>query len=565
MLAWDGPAVPVTLYLLALVPLLVRLGSHPGFPYNWETYTARDVLVFVANPSPSVFHLTDGVMTDSGLSPLMAGPIWLGFKLFGVSLLAMRLPIALLAALAVPLTWLVGRRLAGPGIGTLGAALLALSPVFLLYGRTATLVGISLVPALATIYALVRVLKRPRGWRWLFVLQALLVLGAYCYTPVRFLWPLSLLLLGGELLWRRGERRWFLVAIVVTALVLPLAITGAYRYIGYNGWDKDDPAIVSYYSAHGEQLANLHDDPESIQRYVRNAKPGGSATSLAGELMRQNAVDLGRLLTDRRTLPAITDYWNPHGRLYPWFLVPFFVIGSLVTLRRAVTRPEARAWLILFWGFALPMVLTSRVHIGRLIFVVPLLMLFVALGLIWSAQVARHACALLAERSGWRSHPALARTLAAVGLVVAFLAVAQSTWADYRISPHEGQTARIARLLQNPPMPVPEGAGIVLALAKNRSDLEGEGLTVSALEIMVNDDARFVNLSSDRPRSAPDGRRTVYFGGFLLRDKHAVSTVPTFCENLYVVPKENLDEFKTVTAGAAVTCPAPPRVVPLSS
>jgi 4-amino-4-deoxy-L-arabinose transferase-like glycosyltransferase len=560
----DGPLVPVALYLVALALLTARLGSHPAFPYNWETYTARDVLVFWTHPSWSIVHLTDGVMTDSGLSPLIALPIWLSFHLFGISLTAMRLPIVLLAALAVPLTWLVGRRLAGPGTGALGAALLALSPVFLLYGRTATLVGPSLVPALATIYALLRVLEHPHKWRWLLAVQLLLLLGAYAYSPIRFLWPLSLILFGGELLWRRGERRWFIVALVVTALVLPLGITGAYRFIGYGGWDKEDPAIVSYYSGHGEQLANLRDDPKGIQRYIREPSTGpaaGSATGLAVELVRQNAVDLDRLLTDRQTLPAITDYWNPHGRLYPWFLVPFFVFGSLLTLRRAFSQAEARAWLVLFWGFALPMLLTSRVHIGRLIYIVPLLMLFVALGMVSSAQFLQRGAGRVTGRLGRLPHPAVWRVGATAALLVALLTVGNATWTDYRVAPRAGETARIARLLSTPAEPVPDGAGIVLALAKSQADLEGEGLTVSALEIMLGDEVRFVNLRAAGPVAAPDGRQTVYFGGFLTG---ATRDLPTFCQNLYIVPTNNLDQFKTVTAQAAAACPAPLQTIELN-
>lgn len=576
LLARGGALAPLVLYLLGVTLLTARLGSHPAFPYNWESYTAQDVLDFWARPSWSIVHLTDGVMTDSGRSPLIALPIWVSFKLLGVHLAAMRLPIVLLAGLAVPLTWLVGRRLAGPGAALLGAVLLALSPVFLLYGRTATLVGLSLVPALLTIHALLRVLERPRDWRWLIALQVVLLLDAYAYSPIRFLWPLSLVLVLGEALWRRGERRWLLVALVATALVLPLGITGAYRYVGYRGWDKTDPAIVSYYSGHGEQLANLRNDPTGIERYIRPDAAGGqgdTTTRLALRLVWQNATDLGRLLTDRQTLPAITDYWNEHGRLYPWYLVPFFLIGSLVTFRRAFTRVEARAWLVLFWGLSLPMLLTSRVHIGRLIFIVPLLMLFVAVGMIWIARISWIGVTKAFRRTGSDAMPAGIRRIAVVPRIAAVLAVvialsvvAKSTWADYGVTPNAGAEAKIAGVLASNAASLPPGAGLALVLAPDASGRESEALTVSGIQVMLDGAYRFVDLGgavSGGSGTRAATRPPVYYGGLLSGSLTAPATMPTFCQNVYIVPTGNFERFKARTSLAATSCLAPLRVVVL--
>ena len=113
-------------------------------------------------------------MTDGGSSPWVVFPAWIAFGIGGPTLLAMRLPVALLAALAVPLLYLLTRKLYGklPGadqrlkepVSVLAALLLAMSPVFMLYSRTATAVGLSIVPALLTILALLWVLERPDLW-----------------------------------------------------------------------------------------------------------------------------------------------------------------------------------------------------------------------------------------------------------------------------------------------------------------------------------------------------------------------------------------------------------------
>ncbi|MGH2559297.1 MAG: hypothetical protein ACRDJH_09550, partial [Thermomicrobiales bacterium] len=251
VIRWRAVVVPVGFTLLAFALVLCRLGGHPGFAYNWEAYTAWRFFPFWEHPSTVVFDLTDGLMTDSGFSPVVALPAWAGFAIGGVGLTSLRVPIAVIAALAVPLTWLVGTRFADSAVSTIepgqtspkgtrsaptrvvavvelvpvmAAVLLALSPAYLVYARTATVAGISLTPALLTIYALVRVLQNPRRWQWLAALQVLLVLNSYAYAVIRFLWLIALVLLIGEILWRRGERRWFFVALGITAATLPAAL-----------------------------------------------------------------------------------------------------------------------------------------------------------------------------------------------------------------------------------------------------------------------------------------------------------------------------------------------------
>jgi len=49
---------------------------------------------------------------------------------------------------------------------------------------------------------------------------------------------------------------------------------------------------------------------------------------------------------DRDPKPALSDYWNPHGRLIPLMLVPFFLLGfgrALWRARRRVVWPQTLA------------------------------------------------------------------------------------------------------------------------------------------------------------------------------------------------------------------------------
>src|SRR5581483_8536774 len=85
----------VIIYLMGTLLLLLHLGSHPPFPYNWEPYTILYFLDFWHSPTLNIFHLTDSVMTDSGKSPIGVLPIWLFFKIYGLGLTQLRLPFAL--------------------------------------------------------------------------------------------------------------------------------------------------------------------------------------------------------------------------------------------------------------------------------------------------------------------------------------------------------------------------------------------------------------------------------------------------------------------------------------
>jgi 4-amino-4-deoxy-L-arabinose transferase-like glycosyltransferase len=205
--------IAIGLYGVAVVLLVVGLDTYPGYTVNWENNTLQGLFPFVKQPSLDPFHLHEGLMTDGGSSPWVIFPAWIAFRIGGPSLLAMRLPVALLAALAVPLLYLLTRKLYGelPGadqrlkepVSVLAALLLAMSPVFMLYSRTATAVGLSLIPALLTILALMWVLERPDLWWRVAALLGTIMLGAYSYAPIRFLWPICVGILLLEAFLRR--------------------------------------------------------------------------------------------------------------------------------------------------------------------------------------------------------------------------------------------------------------------------------------------------------------------------------------------------------------------------
>ncbi|MCD6032462.1 MAG: Dolichyl-phosphate-mannose-protein mannosyltransferase, partial [Thermomicrobiales bacterium] len=385
--------------------------------WRWATYWEPP-----AGPTVDIWAPTDGLMTDSGQGPLVGLPVAIGVAVAGMGLEAMRVPVALLAACSVPLLWVLGRRVVGVGAATLAALLLAVSPVFLVYGRTATLVGVSLVPLLLSALALVRVLEAGsgEGWRWRRegLLAGSMLLGIYAYAPVRLFWPLAIGLLGWEAMRHRERRATLLRTALLCALVVPVAT----MVLEWLAAPEPDPvaAAVGYFHARGEQLVAMSGDPGAAERYLRDGGFGGDPGWVAaGRLVGQNAADLGNLLLDRGTAPAPTDYWNERGRFWPWFFLPLATIGALALMREG-RRAEARLVLVLSplllcAGLALPLLLTSRVHIGRLAPVLPFAVLLAAAG-VWTvagwlsglgrwagwAEVGRWVAPVLARLRRWR-------------------------------------------------------------------------------------------------------------------------------------------------------------------
>jgi hypothetical protein len=468
----------------------------------------------------------------------------------------------LLAALAVPLLWLVARRMTTPWIATIAAALLAITPAFLLYARTATLVGISVAPALLTVYALLRVLQRPSGWNWgwLIALQALLIADSFAYAPIRFLWPLSVALFLGEIIWRRGLRWRFVIACLVTAIVLPAMLILIDKEPGHN----PRRAIKTYYNGRGEQILTLRNDPAGYKYYLRDADAEAAATTeddssteLAFLLIKQNTKDLASLLLDHNTRPAITDYWNPHGRLYPWFLVPFFLLGMGASLWRMPHRVEDRLLLALFWGFSLPMIVTSQVHIGRLIFAMPFLFVFVAIGI----GLAAGWLTALAHRLGM----AIDQRLLPIGLAVCLLLITGwSAWQGYHIAANPSRDANIIAQLRTaaPDLRATHGNAALVMGGMNQAQVEA--ISVSGFRLDLNGDYAFVNLAAGEHAPTNDPRPTLFYGG-LLDQLNAPGASPLPCNARYYVDSSVQAQFVSALAASRPGCSSPPEVVTLAN
>jgi len=569
--------VAPALYVFTAVLLLLDLGGHPDYAYNWESYTAADVFRFLDGDRPlsETLHLTDGLMTDSGESPFTVFPIWLSFKWFGVNLYALRFPLALIAALAVPMPYLLGTHAISPGAGIIGAIASAISPAFLLYGRTGTLVGMSVGFGLLTAYALLRVSQTKQtslGRRivWLVALQVLLVANSYLYAPIRFLWLIALVLLLIELAFQRGHRGWFLSSLAVTLLVLPAFLT---VMLG-QGWSVHPPewslqsAITTYYNGRGEQLLNLVDEPSGFQYYLEDAAETDvterETSDLAWSLILQNAKDYLFLFLDWETRPTITDYYNSQGQVYDRILLPVFALGLVACVVGFFRRPEARFLLAGFFGFSLPMILTSKVHVGRLVFAVPFLTMIAALGFLWLTQALLiwipRVVRWLGRTPMGTPGPRLVtvRELTQAILAAALLVVvADETRQSYLVEPNPSESHEDTIALELNHLNAQGAEAIALVLA-DETALEVESLQVATYRLRLDDDYRFLNVATGEgsPAREHDDRVPVYVGGLAGQDAApGASGLPSEgCGIAYLVRQDRVEQFQPFLSEIATRC-----------
>ena len=532
------------LWLVAAAPLLARLGAVPPFPYNWEAYTGWHLLDDWVDQPPDlarVLALTDGLMTDSGQGPLVGVPAWLGVHVGGVGLWSLRAPVALVAALAVPLLWLAGRRLLPERTALLAALLLAAAAPFLFYGRTATLVGISLVPELLALLALVGTLAATdakTGWRWLAVLQLALLAGEYAYAPVRLLWPVSA------------------AALAATATALPVGLVAI-------GWatGSADPATAAtgYFNARGEQLlASGFVDDEVLSALAPESD--GSAVAVSGpelvaRLVGRNGSVLASLLADRDTRPIVTDHWNEQGRLWPVPAGAAFAPGLLVALWRALRRrPEFGLLLLATTALTLPLLLTTKVHVGRLLPALPFLLLLAAVGAdAVGAGLARAAGALLGGRAAGPLRAVARLVPPAALLAVVVLGSRAEFSAPYPVNRQAATTSAIAKARAALP-----ATGLLAVVDDPALGAEIEQVHIADARLLLDRAYRFVDLGqSGGTLPPPDPQRPTLLYGDIL-DRLRDGTLPHPCDPRYLVAPEVADAFRQ--ALSAARCAKPPMV-----
>ena len=248
------PAIWSSTVLFALAALTLIL-LRPLMPIDETRYVAAAWEMY-AGGSALVPHLNGALYAHK--PPLLFWLMDLVWLLGGVTSIGARLVAPAFAVLAVAMTGLLARRLwpADPARAGRAALMLAVSPVFLLFGST-TMFDSTLT--VATLWAMLAMLWawRSQGWAPFVALGAAIALGVYAKGPVILIHVLPVALAaplwaGAGLRagrWYRGVGLAILVALALLALWLgPALILGGEAYRTEVLWRQSAGRMVSSFA-----------------------------------------------------------------------------------------------------------------------------------------------------------------------------------------------------------------------------------------------------------------------------------------------------------------------------
>jgi mannosyltransferase len=184
---------------------------------------------------------------ETFVAPGENGPIYnimlaLWIRFAGISEIAVRLPSAVFGVIALPLVYLLARRIAGSTVALIATGLLAISPYHIWYSQEAKMYTMVVALALASTYALVVALERNQRWWWI---AYAVVTTLMFYTHVA-----TILVFGAQFLyavatwreWPARRRSWAIAISVLTLPYIPIALW-AMRVIGGQA-DTWHPAVT---------------------------------------------------------------------------------------------------------------------------------------------------------------------------------------------------------------------------------------------------------------------------------------------------------------------------------
>jgi mannosyltransferase len=233
---------PLAALIVLAAALRLATLTEQGFWYD-EAFTPVHVLhAGLGATLRSVVH-------SENTPPLWYLLAWADARVLGDGALALRLPSALAGIATVPVVWAIGLELSGRRAALIGAALVAVNPLFVWYSQEARAYGLFVLFAALAMLCFARLLHEPSGRRAVaFALSGALALLTH-YFAAFLLVPMALWLLR-----ERAARRAALPAIGALALVglalLPLiSAQGGHgtQWIGRWALSSRLQAIPQYY------------------------------------------------------------------------------------------------------------------------------------------------------------------------------------------------------------------------------------------------------------------------------------------------------------------------------
>jgi hypothetical protein len=379
---WIGAAVG-----LLLVFLFANLDDYNGWLMVWESsviegfaeafYQGKDVPQYLLQCMAWNF----GLVSNGHLS-LLYGVLTYGlWAAAGISPLTLRLAAAVLALACLMPAWYLARRLGPQQTAATAVIVLAVNPALIFYGRYGTSLSGTLVGVSVAILACILLLDRAgvRWWHGLVAGVAVFV-ATLGYSPGRLavvsaLGVMAILLVRdrretSRQMWAAGL---FLLAVMATVWALQAAHGKTHFFVG----------------ARSEQIVTMMDQPVRIETYLgRVVDPldltRGDRVEMVENILRLRVPEMFRVwgypFSDTVSVISVVQSDPPRLPLYPSVLAVFVLWGLIATLRSPLTglHPFLLAWTA---AVCLPLLLTTRVDVHRLMLTIVPLSLWAALGI----------------------------------------------------------------------------------------------------------------------------------------------------------------------------------------
>lgn len=228
---------PTRVWVVALLGLLVLAFALRTHDLEGQSMWSDEGLSLYRAQQPLAALFANQIVVDGVATTDTNPPVYFlllhGWRaLVGESVFLLRFPGAVLAALAVPLIYAIGRLLGGRSLGFAAALLLALSPFHVWQAQVMRNYGLLLTLNLASIYALFRFICGAHRWSWLALWLLFALLGIYTHFFGFFVFAFGLLVLAAALFFAEGRRllrlKWFWLALALGLLlalpIFPLAL-----------------------------------------------------------------------------------------------------------------------------------------------------------------------------------------------------------------------------------------------------------------------------------------------------------------------------------------------------
>jgi hypothetical protein len=336
------------------------------------------------------------------LGLLYYAPVRLGVAIAGTSVVAVRIGSAVAAIAAVVAAFLLAREIASRSAGLAAAAILALDPLQIGWGRSDVHPhGATAWPCLLLAWTTV-LMVRTRKTRWFVATALLMALCWHQYPSGQFAFLLPLLVILGLAIDDRGSLR----AMGWRILLLPAGVAGWLLGYPVTEWLATGRWVwIGDYMRHlGPRLERPH-DLGSLAAYL--VLIGQHLSDLAAGIL----VAVPRLF-HQTFLP---DFPHLTVRALPWAVAAMAVVGLVLILRRP-RRPEAWVLLALLATSALPALLSDFAYVKRASVLYPAL-----------EVVAAIACATVARVCGLDRRRWLAATVS-VTLLAGWTVLASWQW-----------------------------------------------------------------------------------------------------------------------------------------